>query len=271
MTIFSERFLVALLRWAARAIGIVIISQLLLAVLVMYAPVQQMLLLLVYLSPLESPILLAVLIITLGLIVAWKWEGLGGILILGGTAFCAIVNYRLVPAWCAIGTLGLLFLCCWWRTPKRTGGRRIIAGVVLLMLLVGSAVVLNSLREWAIGHDCERLIAWVRSSHLAPGAHDLALPAGFRWLSVADGRVDVTVLEDGRVILLLKTSDYYHDCWRGIVYCSSPLKPGEFTDDGSYPSIQIRDTPKDDYHLLLDVFVDAKVNDRLYFVVYNLG
>ena len=85
-----------------------------------------------------------------------------------------------------------------------------MAGIVLLPLLVGGANVLNALRERAIGRDCEPVISWVRSSHLVPGIHqNLTLPAEFRRQS-ADGRVDAVVLEDGRVILLLKTSLGWH-------------------------------------------------------------
>ena len=68
---------------------------------------------------------MAVLVIVLGFVVAWKWEALGSLLIVGGTAFLTIVNYGIQPL--VFGTLllsGLLFLYCWWRTPKRTGGYR---------------------------------------------------------------------------------------------------------------------------------------------------
>ena len=249
-----ERFVVGVLRWAARAIGIVFLLLGGLLTLVRFCGADNLFDMLPNMSPRESPLLVGGFIFALGLIVAWKWEGLGGILILGGGAFLAIVNYGIDPV--AFGILLLpafLFLCCWWRTPKRKEGGRIIAGVVLLALLVGSAGVLNALRERAIGRDCERLISWVRSSHLAPGAHDLALPAEFHWLSVTDGKVDATVLKDGRVILLLKTSFFGHDYsnWRGILYCSAPLKPHEL--EGYFDRI------------------DIKVNDHLYFVEFNLN
>ena len=201
--------------------------------------------------------------IATGLIVAWKWEGLGSILILGGTAFGAIVDYDLGP-WVYPGALGLLFLFCWWRTPKRKGGRGIIASVVFLMLLAASAVVFNALCERVVDRNCEGVIAWVRSNHPAPGGYPgLPMPAEFRWLSV-DGEVDAVVLEDGRVILLLKTLLYGHDntSWKGIVYSSSPLKPDELSkigDQGQW--IRKGDAPQGAYY-----YIETKVNDHLYFV-----
>jgi hypothetical protein len=61
-----------------------------------------------------------------GLIAGWKWEGLGGLLIVGGYAVFAMVNgpRTLVPnPWAnplfASLIVGLLFLFCWWRTRRR--------------------------------------------------------------------------------------------------------------------------------------------------------
>ncbi len=220
----------------------------------------------------EGPLLVAELIIAIGLIVAWKWEGLGSLLILGGTAFLAIVNYGVhFMVFGPLLLMGFLFLCCWWRTPKRTGGREAVAGIVLLMLLVGGAVVLNALRERVLGRDCERVITWVRSSHSAPGTHsDLALPSQFQGFS-ADGKVDAVVLADGRVVLLLKTWVGWKDNWSGIIYSSSPLKPSEISKDYyGRPRIWISDTPQGP-SILEDHFIEAKVNDRLYFVAFDLG
>ena len=263
----GERVLVAVLRWTARAIGIVILLLLVFGNLLKYdGDLPDFLL---GISPRESPILMGELIIAIGLIVAWKWEGLGSILILGGAAFLTIVNYGLraevfVPLLLTV----LLFLCCWWRTPKRKGGRRIIAGVVLLMLLAASAVALNALRERVIDRDCERAAAWVRSNHPAPGSYpSLPMPAEFRWLSIHGG-VDATVLKDGTVVLLLKTLIGWKDNWEGIIYSSSPLKPSE-TAGQADGWIQIRDTPEDSY--LVEAIIETKVNDRLYFVKFDLN
>ena len=60
----------------------------------------------------------------IGQIVAWRWEGIGSLLILGGFALFAIVNHG-VPINVVYGpwlVTGLLYLICWWRTPKMVGG-----------------------------------------------------------------------------------------------------------------------------------------------------
>jgi len=49
-----------------------------------------------------------------GLVVAWKWEGIGGVLILGGFAFLSIVNHRIsinnvFGPWLLTG---LIYLAC---------------------------------------------------------------------------------------------------------------------------------------------------------------
>jgi hypothetical protein len=65
----------------------------------------------------------ALLAMLIGQIVAWKWEGIGGLLILGGFALFAIVNpgVRLNQSLVVVGpwlVTGLLYLICWWRTPR---------------------------------------------------------------------------------------------------------------------------------------------------------
>jgi hypothetical protein len=55
-----------------------------------------------------------------GLAVGWKWEGIGGLLILGGFAFFSVVNHRfvvnaLIGPWLLAG---LLYLACRWVEGK---------------------------------------------------------------------------------------------------------------------------------------------------------
>jgi hypothetical protein len=63
---------------------------------------------------------LAMLSMLVGQIVAWRWEGVGGPLILGGFVLFAVVN-RGVPLnivfapWLATG---MFYQICWWRTIK---------------------------------------------------------------------------------------------------------------------------------------------------------
>ena len=59
-----------------------------------------------------------------GIVVGWKWEWVGGFLILGGFVFFAIVNHRnslniVTVPWLA---LGLLHLACSWFKANAAGG-----------------------------------------------------------------------------------------------------------------------------------------------------
>ena len=58
-----------------------------------------------------------------GQIAAWKWEGIGGLLILGGFGLFAIVNHG-VPLNVVFGpwlATGLLYSACWWLRGQRAG------------------------------------------------------------------------------------------------------------------------------------------------------
>ena len=54
------------------------------------------------------------------LVVAWKWEGLGGLLILGGSAFFVIVNggVQLNLVFGLMLVVGLPHLGCGWRSGE---------------------------------------------------------------------------------------------------------------------------------------------------------
>jgi hypothetical protein len=75
--------------------------------------------------PRETSLGIALFTILAGLVVAWKWEGLGSLLILGGFAAFTLVNgsrtftfQPLCNPFYAFLITGLLFLYCWWRTRK---------------------------------------------------------------------------------------------------------------------------------------------------------
>jgi hypothetical protein len=58
-----------------------------------------------------------------GQIIAWKGEGIRGLLILDGFALFTIVNHsvslsEVFGPWLAAG---LLYLLCWWKTSKARG------------------------------------------------------------------------------------------------------------------------------------------------------
>jgi hypothetical protein len=116
-------FLVTAIRWTARILGTLILAPIIAIALIAaistggeHFP-----------NPLAWPIhnhlfFGAILIMIVGLIVALKWDNIGGLLILAGFAFFAIViggiplNLIFVP----IPFVGLLYLICgWWKTKKK--------------------------------------------------------------------------------------------------------------------------------------------------------
>jgi hypothetical protein len=106
-----ERTLLIVARWTARIGGSLILA--LIVVLAIGEGVP---------NPLRLPIreqLLSIALLTMivGLIVGWKWEGVGGLLILGGFAFFAVVNrgVKLNVVFAPMLAVGLIYLGCGWR------------------------------------------------------------------------------------------------------------------------------------------------------------
>ena len=62
-------------------------------------------------------------LLMIGLAVAWKWEGIGGLMILGGTGFFAIINHgvKLNLVFGPLLAVGLMYLVCWWRKARPVG------------------------------------------------------------------------------------------------------------------------------------------------------
>jgi hypothetical protein len=99
MAFLDQRLMVATLRWAARIIGT--------ALLVLIAA----------LAIGEGGVPgVALWLMLIGQVVAWKWEGIGGLLILGGFALFAIMNhpFRFNIVFGSWPVSGLLYLICWW-------------------------------------------------------------------------------------------------------------------------------------------------------------
>jgi hypothetical protein len=92
----------------------------------------------------ESLSVLTISAVVAGLLLAWKWEGLGGALVLAAVGLMPLIGmtrgigFFLVPA-----AIGLLHLVCWWRLRSAGVGwevpRKILAvvglAVVVLILL----------------------------------------------------------------------------------------------------------------------------------------
>jgi hypothetical protein len=100
--------ILSVVRWTARILGTAILL-LIVAIAVgegLPNPFAQ---------PVEVQLLFAAMLtIMVGLILAWKWELLGGLLILGGFAFFAIVNHgiKLNLAFGPMLAVGLVYLGC---------------------------------------------------------------------------------------------------------------------------------------------------------------
>jgi hypothetical protein len=110
----KERRIIAVVRWTARIIGIAILGLITAFAVGEGVP-----------NPLrgslpENMLTVALLTMIFGQLLAWKWEGIGGILIVGGFALFAIVNHG-VPLNVVFApwlVTELLYLICWWRMPK---------------------------------------------------------------------------------------------------------------------------------------------------------
>ena len=77
-------------------------------------------------NPFEQPHgaafeLLGLFVSWTGLIVAWKWEGIGAAMILGGMLVFHIVEGKLLLLWTftVFDLVGILFLLCWGSTRLR--------------------------------------------------------------------------------------------------------------------------------------------------------
>jgi hypothetical protein len=114
LAFLDQRLMVTVLRWAARIIGIALLWLIATFAIGEGGP-----------NPLrgslpENLATIGFLTMIVGQVVAWKWEGMGSILILGGFTLFAIVNHG-VPLNIVFApwlVTGLLYLVCWWRKPR---------------------------------------------------------------------------------------------------------------------------------------------------------
>ncbi len=72
----------------------------------------------------EKLAFLALIVMLAGLVSAWRWEAVGGILILVGYAFFALVNHQVIISWAfsLFPVAGILFLLSWVLSSRRRGG-----------------------------------------------------------------------------------------------------------------------------------------------------
>lgn len=111
----TEKRIITVVRWVARILGILLLGLVVILAIGEAKP-----------EHLREMVLgNALFTILVGLVIAWKWEGLGSLLILGGFTVFAIVNgsrtltfHPLHNPFYAFLITGLLFLFCWWKTRK---------------------------------------------------------------------------------------------------------------------------------------------------------
>jgi hypothetical protein len=114
MAFLSERIAVTALRWLARTMGTALLILIVAFAIGEGVP-----------NPLRGSLTemlchVAMLTMFVGQIVAWKWEGIGGGLIVGGFFLFIIANHgvRLNAVFVPWPATGMLYQICWWRTLK---------------------------------------------------------------------------------------------------------------------------------------------------------
>jgi len=111
---FDEKRIINLLRWLTRILGILLIF-----VIVLFA-VGEGLPNPLALTANEQLGLVALIIMLAGLILAWKFEGMGGLLVIIGYIFFCIIERQILRqgVFFIFPVVGLSFLLCWRRTRK---------------------------------------------------------------------------------------------------------------------------------------------------------
>ena len=111
---FDEKRIINLLRWLTRILGILLIF-----VIVLFAVGEG------FPNPLALTVdeqlgFVALIIMLAGLILAWKFEGMGGLLVIIGYIFFVALNSRILGlgVFMIFPIVGLSFLFCWQRTRK---------------------------------------------------------------------------------------------------------------------------------------------------------
>jgi hypothetical protein len=157
----NERLVVTILRWTARTVGAAIL--ILIAILAIGDVGQG------GPNPLhgswrENLLGVALWTMVLGQIVAWKWEGIGSLLILGAFVLFATVNrpFRFNIVYGTWLLLGLLYLTCWWRghgknavcRPSPLADMSVMESLKIILVCILSAVAYGILHDQVTARVC---------------------------------------------------------------------------------------------------------------------
>ncbi len=113
----------AVARWFGRILGLLIVGLvLLIAIGERFDPTA--------LSGTELAMSVVLLVPLGGMLTLWKWEGVGGLLVIAGMSAFFLINYSVsgrFPSGFVFPTVfspGVLALVCWWHQRRKTGGQQ---------------------------------------------------------------------------------------------------------------------------------------------------
>lgn len=177
MAFFNERLIVTALRWTARILGIALVVPVVLSIVwvIRDGGLDSFVL-----SLHETLIETALWTMTLGLLVGWKWEGIGSLLTLGGVTLLGIVDYQFWPHVETVAGLvaGLLYLVCWWRSSRgltseepeqmEWPGIRVLRrfSIPLVLVLAHAVLVILTGTDIALSSDPEAGMVWIIFAHI---------------------------------------------------------------------------------------------------------
>ena len=142
-----------------------------------------------------------------------------------------------------------------------------ICGIVVLAIYAVLVFIFNGMNKQNVNeNDFEMVIRELKTSGLATGSHPtIALPASLRHMSY-NGTVSAVVTNDGRLIVLFKTSVGWKGNYDGFVYSDAPLKTSELSTDYYGRPIIAIDGLEGDCPV-----IHKQINSRWFEVFFDLG
>lgn len=168
MAYFNDRLMVAVLRWTARILCLALVAP---GICNVVWAIQHGDLNPFTTSIHDNIIVVAMWTMTLGLLVGWKWEGIGGLLTLGGLSASFIMDQNNWPKVVDLALLvtGLFYLLCWWRAKLFVAVQmewpviKVLKRFQIPLILVAAHAVLVALiaASIATSSDPEAGMVWI--------------------------------------------------------------------------------------------------------------